>query len=342
LYTGIVDVRVIELNALPIAPLFDEFLIVSPIVNPNNVKPEFNPTKSPSKYKYQALKDFLFMLELEPFIGYGLINLIPDPSDFDLNLMKAMMGMARSHHADFVSERDRKFSTKLALEDYLNTIHMMPKVVRIQSLISDFGMSEDEAAQTIDTLEVDAESSPLTVLQSMQPDTGGQFMQFSMGPNYEMALFIAQVTGSVIVTDSESRWIQLRGAQHSNMGIVSYLLNDVYKRLNKLPMDYQMLESYVKTQGNFNIARTILKNADELVLCDLCSTEQLDKLTESVKRLDEKLMEFDPEPPTANFIVLAPEGGFYDRNVQRLLTLSGCLSYDHQVRAVYYFDKHSN
>ncbi|MDP3211892.1 DUF4238 domain-containing protein [Methylotenera sp.] len=70
LYTGILDVRVIGLHALPMASLFDEFLIMSPIVNPKNVKPKFSPIDSPMSYKYQALKDFLLMLELEPYIGY--------------------------------------------------------------------------------------------------------------------------------------------------------------------------------------------------------------------------------------------------------------------------------
>ena len=42
LYTGILDARTIGLHALPIASLFDEFLIVSPIVNPNNVNPSLS------------------------------------------------------------------------------------------------------------------------------------------------------------------------------------------------------------------------------------------------------------------------------------------------------------
>lgn len=45
-------------------------------------------------------------------------------------------------------------------------------------------------------------------------------MLFSMGPNDEMALFTAQVTGSIIVTDSESRWNELQAAQHRRSGVV--------------------------------------------------------------------------------------------------------------------------
>lgn len=161
-----------------------------------------------------------------------------------------------------------------------------------------------------------------------------------MVPNYEMALFTAQVTGSVIVTDSESRWVELQAAQHRQMGMVSYPWNNVYGQISRLPMDYHMLESYTKTQHHFTSARTVLKQADELVLADKHAPDQLGKLTESVTRLNSRLRQIDSDR-TAEFAngdcrILVPDGGIYDSNVQRLLALSGCLSYDHKVRSVYY------
>ena len=340
LYTGALDVRVIGLYALPMASIFDEFLIVNPIINPNNVKPEFSPTEAPAKYKYQALKDFLFILELEPYIGYGLINLIPDPSNFDLHLMKAMMGMATSRVGTIESQRDMEAHTKLAIEDYLNSINMMPRDVKIRSMVSDFGMPEDVAVQSIDALESNAEASPLTMLQPIQFGDDGQFIQFSMAPNYEMALFIAQVTGSLIVTDSETRWIELQAAQHRQMGIVSNPWNDVYGQIGRIPMDYHMLESYTKTQHHITAARSALKRADELVLSDIRDPKQLEILTESVTQLNSLLGQIDSDS-TTEFVngdcrILAPEGGIYDNKVQRLLALSGCMRYDHKVRSVYY------
>lgn len=340
LYTGILDVRVVGLHALPMASLFDEFLIESPIVNPNNVKPEFSPIEAPAKYKYQALKDFLLMLELEPYIGYGLINLIPDPINFDLNLMKAMMDMASSRRGTVESERDREAHMKLAIEDHLNSIHMMSIDVKIRSLVKDLGMPEDVAAQSIDMLEANAETSPLTMLQPIQPGDKGLFMQFSMMPNYEMALFTAQVTGSVIVTDSESRWIEFQTAQHKQMGMVSYPWNDVYGQMRRIPIDYHMLESYIKTQHHFTIARNVLKQTDELILKGKHDPDQLKKMTGSVTRLNSRLAQID-SGETTGFVngdcrILSPDGGIYDSNVQRLLALAGCLSYDQKVRSVYY------
>ncbi|WP_220384940.1 hypothetical protein, partial [Klebsiella pneumoniae] len=58
LYSGPVDIRTIVENAIPMASLFDEFLIESPICNPNVTNPDFSPINHPSQYKYQSLKDF--------------------------------------------------------------------------------------------------------------------------------------------------------------------------------------------------------------------------------------------------------------------------------------------
>lgn len=340
LYTGVLDVRVIDLHALPMASLFSEFLIESPIINPNNVNPEFSPIKNPGKYKYQALKDISFMLELEPYIYYGLINLIPDPSNFDLHLMRAMMDMATSRRGTVQSRKDSEAYTKLAFEDFLNSIHMMPRDVKIRLLVSDFGMPENLAEQSIDTLDANAEASPLTMLQPIEPGDGGQLMQFSMSPNYEMSLFTAQVTGSVIVTDSESRWLEYQAAQHRQAGVASYPWNDIYGKLVRVPMDYHMLGLYVKSQHHFTTSRSILELADKLVLADERNPKQLENLSDLIDRLNNKLGEIDTDDE-AEFVngdckILVPDGGIHDNNVQRLLVRSGCLKYDDKVRSIYY------
>lgn len=340
LYTGTLDVRVIGLHALPMASLFSEFLIESPILNPNTVNPEFSPIKNPGRYKYQSLKDFLFMLELEPYIGYGLINLIPEPSNFDPRLKRAMMDMATSRRGTVQSRKDYEAYTKLAIEDFLNSIHTMPRNVRIRSLVSDFGIPENLAVQSIDTLDANAEAFPLTMLQPIEAGDGGQLMQCSMSPNYEMSLFTAQITGSVIVTDSESRWLEYQAAQHRQAGVTSYPWNEIYGKLVRVPMDYHMLERCIKSQQHFTTSRSILELADKLVLADERTPKQLENLSDLIDRLNIKLGEIDANEE-AEFVngdckILVPDGGIHDNNVQRLLIRSGCLKYDDKVRSIYY------
>lgn len=337
LYTGLLDVRVIGVNALPMASIFDEFLLETPITNPNNVRPEFSPIESPGKYKYQALKDFLFMLEMEPYIGLGLVNLIPDPSEFDLHLMKAMMEMAkgRSHNKQIICEQDRILHGTLAIDDLLNSITMMPRDAKIQILIQEFGLTKEIAADTLAELDCNVESSPLMMLQKMNAG-GGQFFQFRMGPNYEMSLLIAQVTGSVLVTDSSSRCQELISAQHREQGIVNYPWNTALNQLNLIPIDYQFVKTYRKSQHHFATTRNLMKLIDSLVLNNKRDDAKLNPLTEQATNLNYQLGQIDNNLfVTRTLKILSPEGGFYDSNVQRLLARSSCLKYDHQVRSVY-------
>ncbi|MDK7156138.1 hypothetical protein QP485_28785, partial [Klebsiella pneumoniae] len=79
--------------------------------------------------------------------------------------------------------------------------------------MSQFDLAEELATDIISMSESKADSSPLMLLQKPPTGSSGQLMMSRNGPNYEMALFIAQATGSVIVTDSISRWNQLYSAQ---------------------------------------------------------------------------------------------------------------------------------
>lgn len=339
LYTGVLDVRVIGAHALPMASVFDELLIENPVTNPNNVKPEFSPIRSPEKYKYQALKDFLFMLEMEPFIGLGLVNLIPNPADFDLDLMSAMMEMASARtdagNKDMLSKQDKVLSFRLATEDLLNSMAMMPVESKMQILVQQFGLTKEKARDTISEIENRAESSPLMMLQQLRTGESGQVFLFRMGPNYEMALFLAQVTGSVLVTDSGARWRELAAAQHRSQGIVNYPWSSVSNCLSLLPIDYQLLETLKKSEGHFSVVRKLMKTADRMVLDGNCDVSKLTLLAEKTIKFIGQIEQAVEPMASSSLKVLSPEGGFYDAHVQRLLARSSCPKYDHQVRSIY-------
>lgn len=338
LYTGPLDVRTIGKYALPFASLFDEFLIENPIPNPNNLRSEFSPIQSPEKYKYQALKDFLFMLALEPYIRCGLVNLIQNPNSFDLHLMRAMMNLASNRNSKIVSKKDEKLFLGLFTEDLLNSMYMMPQATKKQVLMQEFNLSEESALRSIDLLEQNAEASSLTMLQ---PSDSGQFIQFSMGPNYELSLFVAQITGSILVTDCESRLLELQSAQHKVHGVITHPWANVLERVNVLPLDYKMVDTFKKSQQEFSTARSIMQSIDRLILNNDRETAKLSHLAEQASNAIAQFKHNDNADLAISEVkILSPEGGFYDTNVQRLLAQSNCSIYDLHVRSVYSIGPH--
>lgn len=335
IYTGSVDFRTIGAHALGIAPHFDEFLIINPMVNTNIVNPEFSPVESPNQYMYQALKDILFILSLEPLIAKNLVNLIPDPGNFDLYLKQEMMSMAEQRGTTTtISQRDRKLYFHLAKEDLLNSTHMMPHDVKKRMLMHEFGKSDEQAEEALKDLQIIAASSPLMLLQPMPVDEG-QLMMSSMAPNYEMSLFIAQVTGSVIVTDSETRWKEFETTQHRERGLASHRWSSVYSPLKSIPMDYEANDLWKKSSNReYMNLRVFLKEAQKLVDNEDGSGDQIDRLAQKATNIVEGLNRLRSED-MAPFRVLSPLGGFYDTNVQRLLLKSNCEHYLNKVSSVY-------
>lgn len=340
LYSGQLDIRVIDENALPTASMFDEFLIQLPIANPNNMKPEFSPTKSPANYKYQALKDFLFMLEMEPFIGLGLVNLIPNPCEFDMSLLEAVMDVRRNGDQlrEIPCEKDYLQHLCLSTEDLLNSTAMMPRAMRIEILVSEFGLDEASATTYIIELEKNAKASPLAMLQKLPLVKGGQLIQYYMAPNYEMTLLIAQVTGSVIVTDSGSRWKGFMSAQHREQGMATYPWGEISDIFSKILLDEKFLDTLEKSQAYFSKARTLLKLTDRLVLENNRNPTQLVSTAKEVLNFIGKIDSNSEVFRFKSLKISSPDGGFYDKKVQRLLARSSCLRYDDQVRSVYGID----
>jgi len=339
LYTGTIDPRTISLRALPTASLFDEFLIESPIQNPNNVKPEFSPVKSPAKFKYQALKDFLFMLEIEPFIELNIVNLIPSLMEFDSDLMEAVMEISAARAPTRnICEVDRKRCFELTTEDLLNTVAIMPQAVKIQTLTQQFGLTEIDAKRAISDLESQAESSPLMMLQRSDSGEEGQFLLFKMAPNYEMSLLTAQATGSVLITDSGSRWQELVRAQHTNQGVVNYPWDSALQHVHSSPLDYRLLENLQKSQGPFATLRRLMKTTDCMILTNDRNTEKIKSISDQAKTLMNQIKDTTDHSNNCALTILSPEGGLYDTNVQRLLARSNCPRYDHQVRSIYGID----
>lgn len=338
LYTGIVDQRKLFKKVLPLASYFDELLIMMPVANPNILKSELSPLTSPNKYKYQALKDFHFMLQMEPYIHLGIINPIPDPSDFDLVLKKELYEILQIRNMKNIKDiRDIAQLISLNIDDALNSLGITSTKVRI-GLLSNFGVTGGDAENMIKGFEQKSEKSPLILLQD-SADLGGQFFQFNLLPNYEMSLFIAQITGSIIVSDSKTRLSEFLQAQHREQGIINYPWDSISSLLKELPLDLAMLQNFQKTQTGFTKIRDILKQYNDLVIKEDFDKKKSNLISTNI----EAYMQSDKFSPNekigiVNVKILSPKGGFYDINVQRLLLKSGCLKYDKKVRSVYGID----
>lgn len=227
-YTGTLDSRTIFLP-LAVTPFFDEVIIQHPFVHPKAVRPKFSPIENPHQYKYQTLNNILFFMSLEPFIHSGVVNFIPNPCVFDNYLQHQMMDMATARRGDSeINQEEKDRMMELAKDDFARTMKGLPEEqLKKQFAESDQDLSPEEIDDVVRYMKRMNENDPLALLQEDLYSEGGQLQTHSMAPNFEMALFMAQTTGSAILTDSKTRWEELIMTQVNNYGFVTYPFKEI-------------------------------------------------------------------------------------------------------------------
>jgi hypothetical protein len=198
------------------APLyFGEMIVAHPFIHSGIIKKEMRPTENPKRYRQEFVKAVLFFLNVMPLVDLGLVNLVPDPCDFDFHLRAQTMRMARDRATRFDPKQDPRMKKQMQEDDRRSMMLMPPDAMRrqLRTLMPNLNDDEVEAAMRAGVRL--REDDPLAVLQegSMEGGkAGGQMSVFKLLPNFEMTMYLAKATGACIVTDSPLRWAETQGA----------------------------------------------------------------------------------------------------------------------------------
>jgi hypothetical protein len=222
-YTGYIHPATITEFALSASLYFGELLIEHPFIHAGTVKKEFSPVENPRAYRQEFLKAILFFLTVMPLVEAGRVNLTPDPCNFDFHLRKQMFHMAELRSAG-IEKHQRKDARmeELMKQQCQRSLMLLPRDVlrsRVQQISPELdGAKVDEILRGLELLR---EHDPLAVLQEDSlagGKKGGQFNVVNLAPNFEIAMYLAQATGSCILTDSDYRWNELRRANRQRAG----------------------------------------------------------------------------------------------------------------------------
>jgi len=251
-YTGSIHPTAIVEFAMGASLYFGELLIEHPFLHAGTVKKEFSPVENPTIYRQEFLKTILFFPTVMPLVEAGLINLIPDPCNFDVHLRDQMFRMARSRSAGIkIDPRKDARLEQLMKQDFQRSIMSLPRdALRSQLLEASPELDERELEETLKGIERLKERDPLAVLQEgcmASGEKGGQFSLMKLAPNFEMAMYLAQATGSCIVTDNTFRWQEIcrainRPARRSEAGL-SALAHRIESSTFTFPQDVNHIEA---------------------------------------------------------------------------------------------------
>jgi hypothetical protein len=222
-YTGSLHPQSLSEFAMGASAYFGELLVQNPFVHAGTIAKKFSPTEHPRAYHLEFLKSVGFFLDVMPLVDAGLINLFPDPWNFDDHLRRQTLAMAEARAGRIpITPRDDPRLLELFCLDHMRDVLMWPKDAQEARLRKSFpDVDDDGLAKLRREITRLKEEDPLAALQDGIFDGGGdegqmRFMQVS--PNFEIAMYLAQATGASILTDSAFRWQEILRAARSRAG----------------------------------------------------------------------------------------------------------------------------
>ncbi|MDM5264507.1 DUF4238 domain-containing protein [Sulfurovum sp. XTW-4] len=339
LYSGIIDPRVINETVISLTLYFDEVIIQNPMMHPDFVNPKFSPVLNPHQFKEQTLKNVYLLINLLPFIDSGYINFIPDPSIFDSHLLKELLSISEKKASllsedEVVKSKDAQLSEFLAKDSYERTIYAASKDQQksfISQTLAD--ATEEEVSAILDIYDQKKQQDPFALLQNdIYEGNEGQIMTLNMSPNFESSMFLSQVTGSIFLTSSDTRWKEVLASQHKESGITIYQWSDLTDCITNNEYIFNANPENIlrfKEQGKLSSIRNVHKKIYSAIQKEEPTyghKVQIAKIKKEYRTVQIKASSELSEVKEYNFPCklhcIAPYGGIENNNVQRLLLTS--------------------
>lgn len=217
LYTGLMRPEVILRSIVRYSLYTDDILVVSPFTNPNCMAEKYNPLEHPEQHIDTTLKCVVFMLKLEPWIRAGIVQIIPEPGDFDYPLRMQVFEMAEKRSKSIpkeafdIHDADFSYSKQDMLRSYLHGPQEYVISLFRRAVPSLKDKSDKEVLKVVNSMK---ESDPL-LSPYVDITKNPQLIMSTSGTNLEMALYIQQLTGSYLYTDMKFRWLEILSALDS-------------------------------------------------------------------------------------------------------------------------------
>ncbi|KRQ03497.1 DUF4238 domain-containing protein [Bradyrhizobium manausense] len=337
-FTGLIHPTTIAQIAFAGALYFGTVLMQHPFLHAGTVQPKFSPVANPSAYRQEFLKDILVFLKLFPLIDLGYISLFPDPCIFDAHLQRQMFRMAelRNTQNPLYDRMEHERLEKLAEEDTKRMILSFPdRVLRNQLLKFKPDMDDALLDQTIAYIQRSKESDPLAILQAADSVPGqgpeaGLLNLMKMTPNFEIAIYLAQLTGSSVLTDSAYRWREIQNAILTKRARLPNLSSKFNSATFKVPTTIAEVVDLL-AEGTTATYPILLADICKYLLKTNSGGHQKpnveDNLAARFSRLHsgaQTALERKVNGPLSTQITAAfPSGGVQHNNVNRLLLMSG-------------------
>lgn len=211
LYMGDTRPKDILQNIVRYSLYTEEIIVVSPFLAPLTMREEFSPIINPQQYRQDTLELIYFAFALAPWIQAGIVNMIPNPIDFDYRLRRDIYDMATARYKANKEEFDKEIiemADEEGLEEYKRMMLRMP-TDSFRKRLKEFkpDLSSAEIDSHVEYFLRQRRNDPLMLDEEMTSSAEMKIKR--MGANLELGLYLGQATGSYLYTNRSFQWREI-------------------------------------------------------------------------------------------------------------------------------------
>jgi hypothetical protein len=355
-YTGSIHPNAITEFALGASLYFGQLIVERPFVHAGILRKEYSPVENPIAYRHEFLKTIVFFLTVMPLVDCGLINLVPDACTFDCHLRDQMWHMARSRSAGANCDpaTDPRLK-RLVEEDTRRSFTSLPQdVLRAQILRNPPAIDGASTEEILRGFEQLKERDPLAVLQEskLTGERGAHFSVMKLLPNFEMTMYLAQATGSSIVTDSYFRWDEIKRAVHRRAQAPGNAATALADNINGSTFAFPQIVADIAqgaTDSTFSAYHALVRDVFRYLSklddrgpkpnyeehLNACFVQTHTRVQSEIKKADLRIKQ-------ARMLCAFPRGGVQDNTVNRLLLMSSSERHLPNVPMIFFIEGQGN
>ena len=264
LYLGEIEPQDIARNLVGYSLYSDELFTVDPFPNPWHLQPKYNPIDNPDQYKSDTLRLIYFLFAVSPWIRSGLLQLIPDPSDFYPGLRQEIWRRAKERRGDAKpAAEDLAEGHARGREEMSRVIRALPsdRLFRLAEQATGKALTDKQKSALLHHVRKKLSEDPLAYEQPLTKD--GQLNVFRSGANLETALIILNQTGAFPYTAMKTRWEELMSVR-DQMSTTARLWSPLTRAFQAL--EFRFLDNVnvefaeqIRQDGRLETFRTLLR-----------------------------------------------------------------------------------
>jgi hypothetical protein len=186
----------------------DRIFVEQPFYMPWSLRDEYDPVTHPGPVMQDTRKWAVATLLMQPWIDAGMIEFVPDPSDFNQPLREAFWASGKRREAEGkirILPEDLAMYKEFFKRDWLRQLYSLTDDEIVARMRASIGLSERDVPRVLEYIYGERDRDPLYVANAAEHNP---LMRVQV-PTIEQTILSCGLTGAFPFTDQRGKWLEI-------------------------------------------------------------------------------------------------------------------------------------